>query len=188
MTNTYKIAGKYFCGNEISAYGQEHNRLDYDTFAKAFDAVLNNNIMEKGWSIGNGWELVNGSDYDEENDEYTEVFQWYIVSDGGARMIQDYTAEEARCFGYCDTLSPMAAGKARNALYKPVMYKGKAVKKKDFIKMLADNGGYTAQEKFFSNYKSGKSPCYCIIHEDESFYTVSKTEYNLFKFLTKKEV
>lgn len=93
MANNFKLAGKYFCGNEISAYGQEHNRLDYATFAKAFDAVLNNNIMEKGWSIGNGWELVNGSDYDEENDEYTEVFQWFIVSDNGARMIQDYTNE-----------------------------------------------------------------------------------------------
>ena len=93
MTNTYKIVGKYFCGNEISAYGQEHNYLDYATFAKAFDAVLNNNIMEEGWNIGNGWELVNGSDYDEENDEYTEVFQWFIVSDSGAQMIQDYTNE-----------------------------------------------------------------------------------------------
>lgn len=93
MANTYKIAGKYFCGNEISEYGQEHNRLDYATFAKAFDTVLNNNIMEKGWSIGNGWELVNGYDYDEDTDEYTEVFQWFIVSDNGAQMIQDYTDE-----------------------------------------------------------------------------------------------
>lgn len=93
MTNNFKLAGKYFCGNKISAYGQEHNRLDYATFAKAFDAVLNNNIMEKGWQIGNGWELVNGSDHDEENDEYTEVFQWFIVSDNGAQLIQDYTDE-----------------------------------------------------------------------------------------------
>ena len=93
MANNFKLAGNYFCGNEVSAYGQEHGFLDYATFAKAFDAVLNNNIMEKGWSIGNGWELINGSDYDEENDEYTEVFQWFIVSDNGAQMIQDYTDE-----------------------------------------------------------------------------------------------
>lgn len=93
MANNFKLAGKYFCGNEISAYGQEHNRLDYATFAKAFDAILNNSIKEKGWNIGNGWELVNGSDYDEENDEYTEVYQWFIVSDDGAQMIQDYTDE-----------------------------------------------------------------------------------------------
>lgn len=93
MTNNFKIAGKYFCGNEISEYGQKHNRLDYATFAKAFDAVMNNNIFDMGWNIGNGWELVNGSDCDEENDEYAEVFQWFIVSDNGAQMIQDYTNE-----------------------------------------------------------------------------------------------
>ena len=93
MNNTYKIAGKFFCGNEISAYGQKNNCLDYATFAKAFDAVLNNNIFSMGWGIGNGWELVNGSDYDEENNGYTDVFQWFIVSDTGAQMIQDYTDE-----------------------------------------------------------------------------------------------
>ena len=93
MTNNFKIAGKYFCGNEISEYGQKHNRLDYATFAKAFDAVLNNNIFNMGWNIGNGWELINGFDYDEETEEAQEVFQWFIVSDNGAQMIQDYTDE-----------------------------------------------------------------------------------------------
>lgn len=93
MANNLKLADKYFCGNEISAYGQEHNRLDYATFAKAFDAVLNNNIFGIGWGIGNGWEPINGSMYDEETDEEQEVFQWFIVSDNGAQMIQDYTNE-----------------------------------------------------------------------------------------------
>ena len=93
MTNNLKIAGKYFCGNEISEYGQKHNRLDYATFAKAFDAVLNNNIFNMGWEIGNGWELVNGSEFDEETEEEKEIFQWFIVSDNGAQMIQDYTNE-----------------------------------------------------------------------------------------------
>lgn len=92
MSNN-KLATKYFYGNEISAYGQENGFLDYATFVKAFDAVLNNNIMEKGWGIGNGWELVNGSDYDEETEEYTEVYQWYIVSDSGARIIEEWTDE-----------------------------------------------------------------------------------------------
>lgn len=96
MTNNFKLAGKYFCGNEISAYGQEHNRLDYATFAKAFDAVLNNNIFDMGWNIGNGWELINGFEEDEEGLielDPAEVFQWFIVSDNGAQMIQDYTDE-----------------------------------------------------------------------------------------------
>lgn len=87
MANNLKLAGKYFCGNEVSAYGQENGFLDYATFAKAFDAVLNNNII----GMFDGWQLVNGSDYDEKNDEYTEVFQWFIVSDNGAQMIKDYT-------------------------------------------------------------------------------------------------
>ena len=89
MANNFKLAGKYFCGNEVSAYGQENRFLDYATFAKAFDAVLNNNII----GMFDGWQLVNGSDYDEENNEYAEVFQWFIVSDNGAQMIQDYTDE-----------------------------------------------------------------------------------------------
>lgn len=93
MTNNFKIAGNYFCGNEISAYGQENGFLDYATFAKAFDAVMNNNIFQYGWEIGGGWELVNGSAYDEETEESLEVFQWFIVSDNGAQMIQDYTEE-----------------------------------------------------------------------------------------------
>lgn len=92
MANNFKLAGKYFCGNEISAYGQENNRLDYATFAKAFDAVLNNNIVSIGWNIGDGWYLHNGNDYDEDENPI-EVFQWFIVSDSGAQMIREYTDE-----------------------------------------------------------------------------------------------
>ena len=96
MANNFKLADKYFCGNEISTYGQENGFLDYATFAKAFDAVLNNNIFDIGWNIGSGWELVNGFEEDEvgliELDP-AEVFQWFIVSDDGAQMIQDYTDE-----------------------------------------------------------------------------------------------
>ena len=93
MTNKYKIAGKYFCGNEISAYGQKNNYLDYATFAKAFNAVLNNNIFGIGWNVGDGWYPVNGNMYDEETSEEYEVFQWFIVSDNGAEIIKDYTNE-----------------------------------------------------------------------------------------------
>ena len=96
MANNFKLASNFFCGNEISAYGQEHNHLDYATFAKAFDAVMNNNIFDMGWNIGNGWELVNGFEEDEEGLielDPAEVFQWFIVSDNGAQMIQDYTDE-----------------------------------------------------------------------------------------------
>lgn len=96
MKKQLKLAGKYFCGNEISNYGKEHGFLDYDTFSRAFDHVLNNSIFEFGQGIGCGWELVNGLDFDYEEEEIIEepeVFQWYIVSDSGAQIIQDYTNE-----------------------------------------------------------------------------------------------
>lgn len=101
MKKQLKLAGKYFCGNEISNYGKEHGFLDYDTFSRAFDHVLNNSIFEFGQGIGYGWELVNGLDFDYEEEyeeeeeiiEEPEVFQWYIVSDSGAQIIQDYTNE-----------------------------------------------------------------------------------------------
>lgn len=96
MKKQLKLAGKYFCGNEISNYGKEHGFLDYDTFSRAFDHVLNNSIFELGQGIGYGWELVNGLDFDYEEEEIIEepeVFQWYIVSEPGAQIIQDYTNE-----------------------------------------------------------------------------------------------
>lgn len=96
MKKQLKLVGKYFCGNEISNYGKEHGFLDYDTFSRAFDHVLNNSIFGLGQGIGYGWELVNGLDFDYEEEEIIEepeVFQWYIVSDSGAQIIQDYTNE-----------------------------------------------------------------------------------------------
>lgn len=53
------VHGKYFCGNEISEYGQEHGYVDYRTLAKAFDAVLNNDIIPKTMDIGY-WEQESG--------------------------------------------------------------------------------------------------------------------------------
>ena len=61
---------RYFCGNEISEYGRQHGYVDYRTLAKAFDAVLNNNIVE---STGfENWETENGSlEYFEDSDGNT---------------------------------------------------------------------------------------------------------------------
>ncbi|MCQ2543422.1 MAG: hypothetical protein MJ126_04600 [Lachnospiraceae bacterium] len=81
----------YFFGNKVSEYGLENGYVDYSTLAKSFDAVLNNDIMAK---IGfENFELVNGSDYNDETDEYTEIYQCYIISDAGLQILQDYTDE-----------------------------------------------------------------------------------------------
>ena len=49
--------GKYFCGNEISAYGRQYGYVDYATLSKAFDAVLCNNIFQ---AVPEELEQVNG--------------------------------------------------------------------------------------------------------------------------------
>ena len=125
----------HFFGNEISKYGQENHRVDYRTLAKAFDAVLNNDIVSAtGWE---NWETVNGyNEYAEDSDgneysyseaqdrieelreeqeeldedseryteieedirclediRYSEIFQYFIISDNGAEILKEYTDE-----------------------------------------------------------------------------------------------
>lgn len=50
---------KYYYGNAISEYGLQNGRVDYGTLAKAFDAVLNNNIMDLTYDIGS-WNQISG--------------------------------------------------------------------------------------------------------------------------------
>ena len=50
---------EYFYGNKISDYGLENGYVDYMTFAKAFNAVLNNDIMDKTYDIGY-WDQESG--------------------------------------------------------------------------------------------------------------------------------
>jgi len=65
---------EYFCGNKISNYGLENGYVDYGTLAKAFDAVLNNDIMAATENAGLGcWEQESGqADYSDEIDELQE--------------------------------------------------------------------------------------------------------------------
>ena len=88
---------KYFCGNKISDYGLENGYIDYATLAKSFNAVLVNDITKLFYTSVNGEylepELENGSDYDEETEEFKDIYQWYIISDGGAEILKSYTDE-----------------------------------------------------------------------------------------------
>ena len=78
---------KYFMGNEVSEYGVEHGYVDYACLAKAFDAVLNNSIMQTLESAGYYFEMVNGfvdnqdeienlneriAEFEDEKDRYLE--------------------------------------------------------------------------------------------------------------------
>lgn len=93
------IRCEYFYGNKISDYGLKWGYVDYGTLAKAFDAVLCNNIisMTDYVSLPNGeyseWVCENGCDYDEETEEYSEIFQYYIISSSGAEILEYWTDE-----------------------------------------------------------------------------------------------
>lgn len=100
----------YFCGNKISDYGVENGYIDYRTLARSFDAVLANNIIPKTHDVCGYWELENGDEaryyndngdeitreeYDENggDEEYIDVYQYFIISDNGAHILKDYTDE-----------------------------------------------------------------------------------------------
>ena len=78
-------------GHKVSEYGLENGYLDYYTLSEIVgDCVLNNNIfMYAGYE---NWELESGGEENEYGDYY-EVYQYYIISDSGARMLKEFTDE-----------------------------------------------------------------------------------------------
>lgn len=52
--------------------------------------ILNNDIFNKFFEHT---EVYSGCDYDEETDEYTEVFQYYIIDGSSADRLAEYTNE-----------------------------------------------------------------------------------------------
>ena len=95
------MENKYFYGNKISDYGMENGKVDYHCLAECFDAVLNNDIISKTSQNGYIWDIYNGSDYDEENDTYTEIYQFYIIDETGVRILTEHTNE---IIYYCEEL------------------------------------------------------------------------------------
>lgn len=110
--NTIKVyKGGYFLGNKISDYGLKNGYVDYYCLRQSIDAVLNNSIIEKTLNIGY-WETINGSEvyyYDDETDKYVdyedienwdnisecyfEIYQYFIISEAGYKILAEYTDE-----------------------------------------------------------------------------------------------
>lgn len=93
----YVHKSKYFYGNEISEYGLKNGYVDYKTLAKSFDAVLCNDITKLFFATVNNKynevEVVNGCDYDEENDSYTDIYQYFIIDNNGYEILKELTDE-----------------------------------------------------------------------------------------------
>ena len=102
--------GATLYGKEISGYGLNNGYVDYKTLSDIVgNHILNNDIIK--YDVDN-WEVVNGSDikyYDSKADDYVEeseienwdnieekyldVFQYYIIDNTGAGILSDYTEE-----------------------------------------------------------------------------------------------
>ena len=81
---------EYFYGNKVSKYGLDNGYVDYACMAKAFDAVLNNEIIRCTSDIGY-WENVT-PDYYETDDgdiEYFDIYQYYIVSSNAVEILRE---------------------------------------------------------------------------------------------------
>ena len=91
MERTMKMYGNTVYGEKVSDYGIENGYLDYYTLSKIVgDSILNNDIfMYVGYE---NWTLENGSEEDEDGN-YLEIYQYYIITDSGARFLSDYTDE-----------------------------------------------------------------------------------------------
>ena len=123
MTNkNYVHTSKFFYGNEVSNYGKEYGRVDYATLAKAFDCVLNNDIIAETSAADFYWEPYNGNEHYYENEHgdimteeefydagepdgwqeyYSSIYQYYIISDRGAEILAELTDE---IVFYCEKL------------------------------------------------------------------------------------
>ena len=91
MVNELKLYDGKVYGEKVSDYGLENGYLDYQTLAKIVgDCVLNNYIFE--YAGYENWELESGTEEDDEGNFY-EVYQYYIVSYSGAMMLKHLTDE-----------------------------------------------------------------------------------------------
>ena len=78
-------------GHEVSEYGLKNGYLDYLTLSKIVgDCVRNNNIFEYA-GYGN-WALENGLE-EAEDGYFSEVYQYYIITESGATFLMVLTDE-----------------------------------------------------------------------------------------------
>lgn len=88
---------KYFYGIEITEEEIQNGYINYKTLATAFDAILCNDITKLFFAEINGTyqeaELYNGTDYNEEEDYYYDIYQYYIIDNNGVDILETNTDE-----------------------------------------------------------------------------------------------
>lgn len=89
--NEFKVFNGKVCGVKVSRYGLENGYLDYRALAGIVgDLILNNTIYPA--TNPDDWELISGDELYGE-DEYYDIYQYYIISNAGYRFLREYTDE-----------------------------------------------------------------------------------------------
>ena len=73
-------------GNYLSC----RDMIDFYTDDCKCSMILNNEVIKYEFDY---WELENGNDYDEEEDYYEDIYQYYILNDGDAERLKENTNE-----------------------------------------------------------------------------------------------
>lgn len=76
-------------GHKVSDYALENGYLDYLTLSKIVgDCILSNELL--AYTGYENWDLVSG---DIAEDNYFEIYQYYIIAESGAKFLEEYTDE-----------------------------------------------------------------------------------------------
>ena len=91
MDRKMKLYGDRVYGKKVSDYGLENGYLDYYTLSEIVgDCILNNEVyLHTGYE---NWELYSGEEENEYGD-YLEIYQYYIITEYGARFLAEHTDE-----------------------------------------------------------------------------------------------
>jgi len=73
---------------ELSEYEIEDGHISYERLAEKVDSMILCNEMHKRYYEGK-LTLDNGTDYDEENDQYCDIYQWFIIDNQGASTLSE---------------------------------------------------------------------------------------------------
>lgn len=71
-------------GIKVSEHGLQNGRVDYETLSKMVGACIHNDTIRD--ATHTDWEIVSGN-FD------NTIFQDYIISENGYRVLRDYTDE-----------------------------------------------------------------------------------------------
>lgn len=77
---------RYINEKDLNDYEKENNRLSYkNLFYNDDSLILCNNIANDFEEL----ESLSGCDYDENTEEYTDIYQYYIIDDDTAKRLQE---------------------------------------------------------------------------------------------------